>query len=249
MLLAGRTALITGSASGIGKAVVQLFAGEGANVYAHARVRTEAFEEFVSEVAGATGRKIVPIYFDLLDSAAVDGGVKEILKKDKNVDILVNNAGSAGENRLFQMTKMEDMKKLFQINFFAPMAITQLVSRVMGRKRHGSIVNVTSVAALDGDPAQLEYSASKAALACATKKLAIELGAQGIRVNAVAPGMADTKMLNQMQDEVEKDYLRRSILGRRGTPEEIANLIAFLASENASYITGQIWRVDGGCRF
>lgn len=249
MLLAGRTALITGSASGIGKAVVQLFAEEGANVYAHARVRTAAFEEFVSKVAEETGRKIVPIYFDLLDSAAVDGGVKEILKKDKNVDILVNNAGSAGENRLFQMTKMEDIKKLFQINFFAPIAITQLVSRVMGRKRHGSIVNVTSVAALDGDPAQLEYSASKAALACATKKLAIELGAQGIRVNAVAPGMADTKMLNQMQDEVEKDYLRRSILGRRGTPEEIANLIAFLASENASYITGQIWRVDGGCRF
>ena len=249
MILEGRTALITGSASGIGQAVVQLFAEEGANVYAHARGRTDDFEEFVSKVAGETGRKIVPVYFDLLDSEAVDGGVKEILKKDKNVDILVNNAGSAGENKLFQMTKMEDMKKLFQINFFAPMAITQLVSRVMGRKRHGSIVNVTSVAALDGDPAQLEYSASKAALACATKKLAIELGGQGIRVNAVAPGMADTKMLNQMQDDVEKDYLRRSILGRRGTPKEIANLIAFLASENSSYITGQIWRVDGGCRF
>lgn len=249
MLLAGRTALVTGSASGIGQAVLQLFAEEGANVYAHSRVRTDAFEEFVSKISRETGRKIESVYFDLLDIEAVNEGVKTILKKDKNVDILVNNAGSAGENKLFQMTPIEDMQKLFQINFFAPMSITQLVSRVMGRKRRGSIVNVTSVAALDGDPAQLEYSASKAALACATKKLAIELGTQGIRVNAVAPGMADTKMLEQMRDDVEENYIRRSIVGRRGTPREIANLIAFLASDRASYITGQIWRVDGGSRF
>ena len=248
MLLADRRALVTGSASGIGQAVVQLFAEEGADIYAHARMRTEAFEKFLSKLSADTGRTIEPVYFDLLDGEAVQHGVKEILKKDRNVDILVNNAGSAGENKLFQMTPIEDMQKLFQINFFAPMAITQMVSRVMGRNKRGSIVNVTSVAALDGDPAQLEYSASKAALACATKKLAIELGGQGIRVNAVAPGMADTKMLNQMREDVEENCLRRSILGRRGKPREIANLIAFLASDRASYITGQVWRVDGGSR-
>ena len=246
VVLTGRTAFVTGARSGIGSAVVRVFAEEGAKVYAHARKRTDEFEQMIKSIAEETNSEITPVYFDMAKSEEIRTSLKELIKFDKSIDILVNNAGVVSENKLFQMTSIEQMKNVFDINFFATMEVTQIISRLMCRNKKGSIVNIASVTGIDGDPAQLEYSSSKAAVACATKKLAIELGRDGIRVNAVAPGLTDTKMLTGMTSDTENRVLKTSIIQRRAHPREIANAVAFFASDRASFITGQILRVDGG---
>ena len=206
------------------------------------------FDAFADELQEKHNAIIQTVFFDLSDEDEISNGLKELFLKEKQIDVLVNNAGMVSENRLFQMTKISDMKRVFDVNFFAAIKITQIVCRLMARAKSGSIINVCSVAGLDGDPGQLEYSCSKAALACATKKLAIELGRSGIRVNAVAPGLTDTSMLTSMNDSTESAAAKRSILERRADPSEIAEAILFLAGDKASFITGQILRVDGGVK-
>lgn len=241
-----RNVLITGCNRGIGKQMVEGFAKEGATVIAHARKSTDEFSKFIEGLEAKYGTSIIPVYFDLDNEDEIKSAIKAIIIMVKRIDILVNNAGMVGANSLFHMTRIEDMKKVFNVNFFAPMLITQMVSRVMMKYKSGSIINIASVAGLDGDPAQLEYSTSKAAIICATKKLAIELGTYGIRVNAVAPGRTDTDMLDHMSDETEKETENRSIIKRRAKPQEIVEVVIFLASDKSSFVTGQTWRVDGG---
>ena len=240
--------LITGANGGIGRALVREFAREGASIIAHIRENSKDFDLFANELTKEYGVKITTMAFDLSSEDEISGGIKKLFKEKSRVDVLINNAGTVGENRAFHMTEISEMKKVFDINFFSAIKISQLVSRLMIKNGEGSIVNVSSVAGLDGDPGQLEYSCSKAAIACATKKMAIELGRYGIRVNAVAPGLTDTKMLDNMKGNVEQDVASRSIMGRRCEPKEIASAISFLASEKASFITGQVIRVDGGIR-
>ena len=173
-------------------------------------------------------------------------GVKAILRERIPIDVLVNAAGVVGANRLFQMTSLDEMRRVFDVNFFAPIQIMQLVTRQMARQKQGSVINIASIAGIDGDPAQMEYSASKAALICATKKLAYELGPSGIRVNAIAPGTTETKMIDAMTAEIKQEMASKVALGRFGKPSEIADLCYYLASDESSYITGQTIRVDGG---
>ncbi|MDR1291755.1 MAG: SDR family oxidoreductase [Planctomycetaceae bacterium] len=245
MLLKGKNAIVTGCNRGIGRAIVKVFAENGANVWAHARKPDDGFEEFTTELAREQNVVIKPIYFDFASADQIKGGVKTIMSEKIPIDVLVNNAGVVPANSLFAMTPMEQIKDIFEINFFAQLLLTQLVSRTMSRQKSGRIVFVSSVSGLDGYD-QVEYSSSKSAIICATKKLANELGASGIAVNAIAPGMTNTDMIKRVKSEVLDDFVRRTAFKRLAEPREVANAVLFLASDLASFITGQVLRVDGG---
>ena len=176
----------------------------------------------------------------------IKNGVQDIVKEKKSIDILVNNAGIIPENRLFSMMSFDSLEKVFAVNFSSAMYLTQLVVRRMTRQNRGNIVNLASAAAVDGYPSQLEYVASKAALIGATRKLALELGESGIRVNAIAPSFTDTDMVKGSGQGLMEEMIQRTALKRLARPEEIAHVAMFLASDLSSYITGQTIRVDGG---
>ena len=245
-MLKGKNALITGTRRGIGRATVEAFAENGANVWACARTADKEFEDDLANIARKFGVWIEPVYFDMTAEDQMKNAVKQIQSKKLPVDILVNNAGAVAPSVSFSMLSAKRLREILEVNFIAQMQLTQYISRLMMRRGSGSIVNLTSVAGLDGEPGQLEYVGSKAAIAGATKKLAIELGEAGIRVNAVAPGIIDTDMGNEMQDELMARILSESVMKRKGNPREVADAIVFLSSDQASYITGQILRVDGG---
>lgn len=245
MFLQGKNALVTGAARGIGAAIVETFASQGANVWAFARTPDPAFENRCRELADAHNVWIKPLYADLTDSAAVTAAVKSAMADKLPLDILVNNAGVMGEDKMFQLTPVTEMRALFETNFFGTMQLTQLATRWMARKKRGAVVNIASVAGLDSD-SRLDYSASKAALIAATKKLARELAGAGIRVNAIAPGYTQTDMTRALGEKIEQEAANHNLLGRAGQPAEIAAVTAFLASDLASYVTAQVWRVDGG---
>lgn len=246
MLLKGKAAIITGSARGIGKQCLESFAEQGADVFACARKKTDEFEEFCQKLAEEKEVMIRTVYFDFMMEDEIKNAIKEIGSITKDIDILVNNAGMVGNINLFQMTPVRMMREEFEVNFFGPMLFTQYISKWMGRKKKGSIVNISSVAGLDGNTGTLQYVSSKAAVIAATKSLAIELGKAGIRVNSVAPGLTDTDMGNMMSDNLEQETLSHQIFARKAKTEEIASAVVFLASDMASFITGQTLRVDGG---
>ncbi len=243
MLLKGKTAIITGCNRGIGKAILEKFAENGANIFACARKDYPEFVENINALAEKYSVEITPIYFDMTDEDAMKNAVMSIRKSRRNIDILVNNAGILADFNLFQMTPVENMRKVFEVNFFAQMKLTQYISRLM---KNGSIIFISSVVALDGSPGQIGYVGSKSALIGATKTLSIELGQFNIRVNAVAPGIIETDMGDELNQELAQDIIERSALKRRGTPIEVANTVLFLASDLSNYITGQYIRVDGG---
>lgn len=246
-MLTGKVAVITGAAGGIGFETVKLFSKNHAKVFAIVRSQTDEFIGKV-ECLNAEGADITVLECDLSKTENITEMVKKLRSYTKTVDILVNNAGIVGDTAVFNMLPMGGIKEVFEINFFAMTAFTQYVSRMMFRKAvpGGSIVNVSSVSAIRGMPANYMYASSKAAMIGATKELAIELGKYNVRVNAVAPGVTDTKMMSNMSEELKQSTLSSSIMKRLARPEEVANAVLFLASDMSSYITGQVLRVDGG---
>ena len=244
-LLKGKTAIITGCNRGIGRATLEKFCAYGADVFALVRQESESFLQDIENLKAQYGVEIIPIYADFKVEDEVKQAVKTILSYKKNIDILVNNIGIANPQAMFTMTKMDTIKDAFQVNLFSSILLTQLISRSMLRNKKGSIIFVSSSAAFDGG-ANIEYSASKAAIIGAAKRIAKELCVGGIRVNVVAPGLTSTDMGNSMSEEDEKVALSMNLMKRKGQPSEIADAIAFLASDMASFITAQVLRVDGG---
>lgn len=245
MILTDKNVIITGCAQGIGKAILEIFASQGANIWACARSNSDEFNAFLLELSDKYPGDIWPVYFDLKDHDQLKGAVKSISASKRKVDVLVNNAGIT-YNALFLMSSMAQMREVFEVNFFSPFLLTQYIAKIMIRQKQGSIINISSSAGIDGNAGRSVYGSSKAAMICATKAMAAELGVYGVRVNSIAPGIIQTSMVSSMSEKVIQDTLLMSDMNRMGKPDEIAKVALFLASDMSSYVTGQVLRVDGG---
>lgn len=245
-LLENKNAIVTGSNRGIGRAITESFAQQGATIFACARKKNVDFEQDMHSLEEKYECRIIPVYCDLCNSEEVKEAVKNIRREKLPIDILVNNAGILSEYQRFTMMPIENVRKLFDVDFFAQMEFTQLISRLMQRNRKGSIIYISSIASLDAFFSSYDYVSCKAAINAAMKQQARELGQSGIRVNAVAPGIIQTDMIKDSDKDNLNSILPAVMLQRFGKPMEIANVVMFLASDLASYITGQVIRVDGG---
>jgi len=246
-VLKGKNAIVTGSNRGIGKAIVEEFAQCGCNIWACARKENPEFEAHITELAEKYGVWIKPVYFDLSSEEALKAGFKQIYREKLPVDILVNNA-AMGYSAMFSLTPMQKVRKLYEVNVFSVLALTQLVLKRMVQQKSGSIVNLASVAGLEAHHGDASYGSSKAAIISFSQVLAAEMAEFGIRVNAVAPGPTDTEMIVQFAETAKGRIVDNVAMGRMARPEEIAKVVRFLASDEASFVNGQVLKVDGGKR-
>ncbi|MDD4589527.1 MAG: SDR family oxidoreductase [Parabacteroides sp.] len=243
----GKIVCITGADGGIGKEISKKFAAEGADLITCSLCETPQYNEFVEELMKAYGINIYPFYFDFSDEEAIKVGMKQIKALKLKISVLVNNAGMP-HLAILPFTKMSDVKKVFQVNYFAQLQITQSLISVIVKDGTSSIINAASIAGIDGDMGNSVYGATKASMILFTKVLSRELGASKIRVNAIAPGLTKTGFALAMGEKAIASMEDISTMHRLATPEEIANAYLFLASDEASFINGQVLRVDGGVR-
>ena len=244
MLLDGKTALVTGASRGIGRAIALRLAAEGARVAINYAGNVKAAEEVKAAVEAAGGATIL-CQADISDSAAVEAMVADVVKEFGTIDILVNNAGITRDTLLMRM-KDEDFAKVLDTNLKGVFYCTKAVAKLMMKKRSGRIVNMASVVGLVGNAGQTNYAAAKAGVIGFSKSAARELASRGITVNVVAPGFIGTDMTAVLPEAVKEKTLAGIPLGKMGEPEDVANAVLFLASDQASYITGQVVNVDGG---
>lgn len=236
--------LVTGAGRGIGSSIAKRFASEGAEVIVNYSGNDEAAQKTVNEIT-ATGGQAQKYKCSVNDSESVKVMIDEIIKKFGRIDILVNNAGITKDGLMLRMTD-EDFDRVIDVNLKGTFNCTKYVSKYMLKQKSGKIINISSVVGLSGNAGQVNYSASKAGIIGITKSAAKELSSRGITVNAVAPGYVDTDMTKVLSDNIRNEILKNIPLQRMGNVEDISNCVAFLASEDASYITGQVISVDGG---
>lgn len=238
--LENKVAIVTGAGAGIGQATAKLFANEGAVVYAADIKGLEWVDEFSID-----GGRMVPIQLDICDFVAVKNAVMNIKKENGRIDVLANIAGLISYE-LMPMIDYDKFRKMLDVNVVALVYLMSLVSRIMTRQQSGSIINMASMVGEKGSKGQLSYAATKGAVIAATKSAAKELAESKIRVNAIAPGMVGSERFKAVLEEKFAQKINDVPFGRLANPEEVANLCLFLASDQSSYITGQIIGIDGG---
>ncbi len=245
MILAGRTAIVTGSARGIGKSIALKLAAEGADIVLNdIQAGAEALEETAGEVR-ALGRRALPVVADVSVTADVNRLVDAAVQEFLRIDILVNNAGVTRDQLIMRMTD-EEWDTVLDIDLKSAFLCTRAVLKHMLRARYGRIVSIASVVGIMGNASQANYAAAKAGVIGLTKTIAKEMGSRGITANAIAPGYIETKMTEALDDKHRKALVERIPLNSLGTPQDVAEAVAFLASDSARYITGQVLGVDGG---
>jgi 3-oxoacyl-[acyl-carrier protein] reductase len=242
--LSGRVAIVTGASRGIGRAAAESLLKAGCSVVLNARPSNEASASF-AEIEGAYPDRVTAIYGSVADSATATALVQSAMSRHKRLDILVNNAGIL-RDKLIGMISDAEIEELFDVNVIGLIKITQLAARLMTRRKSGSIVNISSIVGRRGNSGQTVYSATKAAVIGATFSAAKELAPMNIRVNAVAPGLIQTSMIESIPEDKRKSLESQIAMGRVGSSQEVANTILFLASDLSSYVTGQVIGVDGG---
>jgi 3-oxoacyl-[acyl-carrier protein] reductase len=242
--LSGKTALVTGGSRGIGRAIVTRLATQGADV-AFTYLGNEAAAKETTAAVQGLGRTGLAIQGDARESEAAEATVKAALEALGKLDILVNNAGITRDDLIMRMSP-ENWRDVLETNLFGAFWMTKAVTRPMLKARGGRIINISSVSGQAGQTGQANYSAAKAGIIGLTKATARELASRGITVNAIAPGFVLTELTQDLPEALKAEITARTPLGRFGTTEEVANAVAFLASEEAAYITGQVLAVDGG---
>ena len=245
-LLEHKVSLITGAGRGIGRAIAEQFAKDGSTVYIN-DLHEADMPEWADECSRRYAVKVVPLCFDVTDTAALKDALMHIFKAEGRIDCVVNNAAVIENQKLGMVTKPM-LERMYAVNVFAVIDMIQVASRLMARNGGGSFVNIASLTGAVGSPGQVAYSSSKGAVIALTKSAAKELAPLNIRVNAVAPGIIETERFKELyeSDSSKIDQRIDSIaMGRLGTPQDVAYAVSFLASDRASYITGQILGVDG----
>lgn len=243
-LLKDKICFITGAGKGIGQAALKAFGAAGAKVIYANDKEEGSIDSTAGEISKEYGISVVPLYFDIADGDQCRHAMLTIKKEQGYLDVLVNNAGIMTDALIGSITRPL-MESIYQVNVFGNMELLQLAAKLMMKRKSGSIINLSSIVGITGNPGQLVYSSAKGAIISMTKTAAKELAPRNIRVNAIAPGMIDTDMMRSVGPVHLKKHIDNIPMGRLGQPSEIADVCVFLASEMASYVTGQVLAVDG----